>query len=186
MPKDALDLSPRWRGTYQLVAENASAQVEVSVKSPEIEQVLNVTSASDHHYVLVEKRLLSAQESRNKNLFFGKVSDMTGAGLNGIVLEMRWKNAAGDQKFPRTHRKQPLQTGWLLRVCAQPGEFMIQVVQGDYESDVAEGLKTDFTPSRPACYEVQFSVTGHRKRCSGGRQSRGVVPGGRVGAGRCG
>ena len=171
---------PALAGTYQLVAENASTQVTVSLKSPEVEQDLNVTSSSDYRYVLVEKRLLSAQESRNKNLFFGKVSDMTGAGLNGIVLEMRWKNAAADQKFPRTTTGSNLyKPDGYYEFVHTPGEFMIQVVQGDYESDVAEGLKTDFTPNRPACYEVNFQLQAMNQEAKAGG-IKGSVPGGRV------
>ena len=175
---------PALAGTYALTTEGASAEVTVSPESPVVRQDLTLTPPPTMRYVLVEKRLLPPEETGNRELFYGLVTNPAGEGMNGIELEMRWENAAPGTQFPRTQTgSDPFKPDGYYEFLHTKGTFMIQVVQGDYESDVAEGLETANVPGRegdPITYEVNFQLLPVGE---GGQESliRGSVPGGRAG-----
>ena len=53
-------------------------------------------------YAGIERRLLSAGETTDQNMFLGTVVDTEGQPLNGIKLQMSWEGAGADTQFPTT------------------------------------------------------------------------------------
>ncbi len=175
--------APGLAGTYHLDAENAGAQVTLSAQTPEVQQNLNADPGPNQRYILTEKRLLTADETGNRKLFFGMVTDMTGAGLSGIQLEMRWQNAAADTEFPRTKTgDNPYKPQGYYEFLHSPGVFEVSVVQGDFPSDVATQLVTDTVPGREGdniSYEINFQLQAMGQDVRAG-VIKGSVPGGRA------
>jgi hypothetical protein len=104
--------------------------------------------------------------------------------MNQIELEMRWANADPGTQFPRTLTgHDPFKPDGYYEFLHSKGDFMLQVVQGDYESDIVDGLDTANVPGRegdPITYEVNFQLL---PAGEGVRESviQGSAPGGRVG-----
>ena len=175
---------PALAGLYALVTQGASAEVAVTPDRPTAHHDLVRASVATMRYVVVEKRLLPPEETGNRDLFYGRVLDARGQGLNGITLEMRWENAAPGTRFPRTVTgSDPFKPDGYYEFFHTQGLFMIQVVQGDYESEIADGLETAHVPGREGehiTYEVNFQL---KPVGDAGNHSvvRGSVPGGRMG-----
>ena len=175
---------PALAGEYVIATEGATAIVTVSPDTPVVEQNLIIAAPSTYRYTVVEKRLLSEEETDNRELFYGTVTNELGEGMNGVELEMRWENADPDTQFPRTTSgRDPSKPAGYYEFLHSKGVFMLQVVQGDYESDIAEGLDTANVPGRegdPITYEVNFQLlpVGDDVRESA---IQGSIPGGRVG-----
>ncbi len=175
---------PTLAGVYLLSSMGTTVEVTVTPENPIVRQDLILTSPATMRYVVTEKRLLSPEETGEREMFFGKVLNAQGEGMNGIVLEMRWEKAAPDAQFPRTMTgSDPFKPDGYYEFIHTKGRFMIQVMQGDYESDVADGLETANVPGRegePITYEVNFQLTPvgeTNQQCA----IRGEAPGGRVG-----
>ena len=177
-------LRPGLAGTYILTTEQAMAAVTVSPEAPVVEQDLVIAPVPTMRYVVTQKRLLPAEETGNRELFYGVVSNVEGEGMNHVELEMRWGNAEPGTQFPRTQTgSDPSKPDGYYEFLHTKGEFMIQVVQGDYESDIADELDTANVPGRegdPITYEVNFQLSpvGDNARDS---VIAGSAPGGRVG-----
>lgn len=123
---------------------------------------LTVPAPPGMRYRVVTKRLLSRAETGNDRKFFGRVLDQAGNGLNGVQVEMAWANAAPGTQFPRqTTPRDPFKPAGNFEFLHSPGEFLLRVVQGDWPSDEADGLKTVNVPGRegdPITYEVNFQL----------------------------
>ena len=175
---------PTLAGTYVITTEGASAEVMVTPESPIARQDLTLAPPPTMRYTLIEKRLLPPEETGNREMFYGTVTNPAGQGMNGVELEMRWENAEPGTHFPRTQTgRDPFKPDGYYEFIHTKGTFMIQVVQGDYESDVADGLETAHVPGRegePITYEVNFQLLPVGE---GGQESviRGSAPGGRAG-----
>ena len=175
---------PALAGTYTLTTEGASAEVAVTPEAPVARQDLILAPPPTMRYVLVEKRLLPPEETGNREMFYGRVLNAAGEGMNGVELEMRWEHADPGTQFPRTQTgRDPFKPDGYYEFIHTKGTFMIQVVQGDYESDIADGLETAQVPGRegePITYEVNFQLLPVGE---GGKESaiRGSAPGGRAG-----
>ncbi|NOZ29094.1 MAG: carboxypeptidase regulatory-like domain-containing protein [Chloroflexi bacterium] len=144
---------------------------------------ITVPAPMGYMYAVVTKRLLPPEETQGRNVFYGRVLDPSGNGINGVLVEMRWVGADPDTDFPRVRTgHDPFRPPGSYEFVHTPGEFMIQVVQGDWESEVADGLKTTGIPGREGdaiTWEVNFQL----KPMSSGQASvvRGRVPGGAEG-----
>ena len=123
---------------------------------------VTVPAPPGYLYAVTTKRLLSREETQGRSLFFGRVFDAAGNGLNGITLEMRWTGAAPGTQFPRTRTgHDPFKPAGTYEFVHTRGEFMIEVVQGDWPSEVAEGLRTAGIPGREQeaiTWEVNFQL----------------------------
>ncbi|HEY64121.1 MAG TPA: carboxypeptidase regulatory-like domain-containing protein [Caldilineae bacterium] len=144
---------------------------------------ITVPAPVGYMYAVVTKRLLPPEETQGRNVFYGRVLDPSGNGINGVLVEMRWVGAEPGTEFPRVRTgHDPFRPPGSYEFVHTPGEFMLQVVQGDWESEVADGLKTTGIPGREGdaiTWEVNFQL----KPVSSGQASvvRGRVPGGREG-----
>ncbi len=172
------------------------AQGEYTVQSENREEAVSITGDGSYSvhielptpqgfvYRVVTKRLLPAAENRNRSLFFGQVLDQDGRPLNDIKLEMRWEGAAPGTRFPVVESghfvsKPPGYYEFLHTA----GVFSVRVVQGDWESEVADHLDTVNAPGqehRPVSYEINFQLLpkiapAHASKISG------KIPGGREG-----
>jgi protocatechuate 3,4-dioxygenase beta subunit len=175
-------------GTFRLEAAEGDQRVRVDgVTLDGFEsRTWNVTvpAPPGYLYAVITKRLLPPEETGGRRAFYGRVLDPSGNGINGILLEMRWVGAAPGTQFPRVRTgHNPFRPVGSYEFVHTPGEFMIQVVQGDWPSEIADGLKTTGIPGRegqPITWEVNFQLRPY----SAGRASiiRGQVQGGAEGA----
>jgi hypothetical protein len=120
------------------------------------------------------------------------VFDESGQPLNGIEVEMSWVGADSHAEFPRTITgKDPFKPAGYYEFIHTPGEFRLRITQGDWESDVADGLRTVAVPGREGdtvTYEVNFRLAGvglPTTGCTVEGHAPGLGPGRRV-AIRCG
>lgn len=178
---------PGVAGAYALATEGGGASANVNSTQPAASTDLVVPALAGQHYYLTSKRLLSKAESGNDSLFFGRVVDAENHGIKNIEMEMRWVNAAPGTSFPRTRTGQnpfkPDPDGYYDFLHSQ-GEFMVQVVQGDFPSDVAEQLVTTGIPGRegdPISYEINFQLRPLPVQTQAQSIVTGSIPGGRVG-----
>ena len=63
---------------------------------------LTAGAPAGYRYAVVNQRLLPAEETVNRSVFFGVVNDANGTPLNGIRVQMAWHGAASDSEFPVT------------------------------------------------------------------------------------
>jgi len=142
---------------------------------------LTTGTPAGYRYVVTRQRLLPEDETIGRRLFYGTVSDPTGSPLNGIKLQMAWHGAESGTKFPTTTTgHDPYKPTGHYEFINTPGVFSIQVIQGDWPSDVADDLDTANVPGRegqPITYEVNFQL---QSVGSLGRVD-GVVSGGKPG-----
>ncbi len=120
---------------------------------------VTVPPAAARRYRVVRKRLLSPQETGNDNLIFGQVLDEQGEPLDGVTVRLRWEGAAPGTAFPTVRSGQsPFKPRGYFEFIHTPGVFMVDVVDPEVDSEVAEGLVTADTPERrrPIAYEVVF------------------------------
>ncbi len=176
---------PRLAGSYAVITSQGSTTVELSIEKPLATVDISVLAEVEHRYVLTTKRLLPPEETDNRRLFYGRVTDANDQGMQDIELEMRWVNADPGTNFPRTRTgHDPFKPAGYYEFLHSPGEFMISVVQGDFESDVAEGLITDKVPGRegePITYEVNFQLQPVESEAPPRSIVYGSIPGGRIG-----
>ncbi len=175
---------PALAGEYVLTTEGATESVAVTPDDPVVEQNLTVATPATLRYTVVLKRLLPPDETGNREMFYGVVNDQQGEGMNGIELEMRWENADPNTEFPRTTTgRDPFKPVGYYEFIHTKGNFLIQVVQGDYESDIADDLETANVPGRegdPITYEVNFQLLPIGEDVSES-VIQGSIPGGRAG-----
>ena len=123
---------------------------------------LTIPAPAGFRYAVAEKRLLPREETGNRRIFYGVVTNAAGEPLNGIAVQMSWADAQPGTQFPRTATgKDPFKPAGYYEFLHTAGEFQLQVTQGDWESDVAAGLLTVNVPGRegdPITYEVNFRL----------------------------
>lgn len=141
---------------------------------------LSVPPASALRYEVTQKRLLSPAETGNDNRIFGLILDENGNAIDGVAVRMRWTGAAPDTNFPTVKSGQsPFKPRGYFEFIHTPGVFMIDILDPEIESALADGLVTADMPGhgRPIAYEVIF-----QRRSTGrtGNQSsvRGRIMGG--------
>lgn len=178
---------PAVAGVYALEAPGASGSASVGPLQPRATLDLIAPAPAGKRYFLTTKRLLSAEETQGRNLFYGRVVDADGKGIKNVEIEMRWTNAAPGAQFPRTRTGQnpfiPDPDGY-YEFLHSAGEFMVAVVQGDFPSDVAEQLLTAAAPGRAGdaiTYEVNFQLRAAGAPINAASRVSGNVPGGRAG-----
>ncbi len=177
---------PGVAGAYALAVAGGSALVTVDPERPLVTTDLTVAAPAGRRYFLTEKRLLPRSESGNDSLFFGRVVDEAGRGLRNIEMEMRWVNAGPGTTFPRTRTGQnpfkPDPDGYYDFFHSQ-GEFMVQVVQGDFPGETADGLITNL-PGREGeaiAYEVNYQLRAESAPVQAHSLVTGRIAGGRTG-----
>ena len=131
-------------------------------------------------YRVTEVTLLSPEETGNANLIFGQIFDQNGEPLNGVTVRMRWTGAAPDTRFPTVKSGQdPFKPPGYYEFLHTPGVFMVDVVDPEVESQVAENLVTADMPdrSRPISYRVNFQLQPKRTQLAQS-QIQGQILGG--------
>ena len=137
--------------------------------------------ATGYKYTVDKKRLLTPEETENRRLFYGVVTDVLGKPLNGIKVRMSWTGAAPGTNFPiKVTGSDPYKPAGYYEFLHTPGTFTLQVVEADWPADPADALDTAQMSGRegqPVTYEVDF-----RLQPSGGpAQVDGIINGGKAG-----
>ena len=149
------------QGIYTLTAGPLSQGLLWSNGWDAREVALRVPGAG-YLYRVAKRRLLPPEEGRGRHLLFGRVLDAEGKGLQGIAVEMRWTGALPGTRFPVVRTgSDPTKPSGYYEFLVTPGEFSLRVVQGDWASQVAEGLQTAHIPGyggEAASYEVDFCL----------------------------
>jgi hypothetical protein len=139
---------------------------------------LTARAPSSYRYAVTSQRLLPEDETAGRRIFYGVVSDQAGNPANGIQIEMSWHNADPGTEFPiRASGHDPYRPIGTYEFVHTPGLFRLQVVQGDWPSDVADNLDTASVPGRQGqaiAYEVNFRLQGG---AAGKARVDGVMPG---------
>jgi protocatechuate 3,4-dioxygenase beta subunit len=119
---------------------------------------LSTQSGSAYRYAVAERRLLPADENGGRSIFFGTVSDAQGNPLNGVRVRMSWEGAAPGTVFPvQTTGHDPYRPTGRYEFVHTAGMFALEVVQGDWPSDVVAGLDTTKVGGAVS-YEVDFQL----------------------------
>ncbi len=170
----------RAQGDYVLSAD--SVRVPVKVEDEDQYTVnLVLLSPATFVYKVVTKRLVPADENQGRSLFWGTVTDQNGNPLDGIRLEMRWQGASPDTSFPTaTTGSFVSKPRGYYEFLHSAGIFELQVIQGDWESEVADGLDTAHAPGQEGqsvSYEVNFRVLPVSSPAVSNSQVVGDIPG---------
>lgn len=149
------------QGIYTLTAGPLSQGLLWSNGWDAREVSLRVPGA-EYLYRVAKRRLLPPEEGRGRHLLFGRVLDAEGKGLQGVAVELRWTGALPGTRFPVVRTgSDPTKPAGYYEFLVTPGEFSLRVVQGDWASQVAEGLQTAHIPGyeeEAASYEVDFCL----------------------------
>ncbi len=173
-------------GRYVIDAGDGGVSAWVSPEELKTIVEIVLPESSELLYFLAEKRLLPPDETGNLRKFYGWVTDANGLGINNVELEMRWANADPGSSFPRTrtgqdrYRSNP--DGY-FEFLHSPGEFIIEVVEGDHASEVADRLFTADIPGRegdPITYEINFQLRYLVDDVLANSLVYGSIPGGRT------
>ncbi len=149
-------------GNYALAVEG-QARAEVQLADDETKTVeVVIPTPLKVEYQVVTKRLLPEEETAGRNIIYGRVTDEAGEPLDGILVEMSWNGAEPGTTFPttRTGADAGKPRGYFEFMTTR-GEFRLKVVQGDHDSQVADGLRTVGVPGRESgaiAYEVNFQL----------------------------
>ena len=143
---------------------------------------LTTGTAAGYRYQVAKKRLLPVEETNNRRIFYGIVADAADAPLNGVRVQMSWEGAAAETQFPvKVTGSDAYKPAGYYEFLHTPGTFTLQIIQGDWPADKADGLETANVPGReghPICYEVNFQL----QPISGTpAQVDGVIYGGQAG-----
>ncbi len=116
-----------------------------------------------YRYKVITRRLLPPEETMNRRLFYGQVLDEKGVPISGVKVMMTWTGAPPGTSFPIKVTGQVVgKPPGYYEFLHTPGEYQLLVVQGDWDSEVAEGLNTAHVPGRepgaPVTYEVNFQL----------------------------
>ncbi len=149
-------------GTYDLTAGDAAVS-GIRLNGQESRNVALVVSEDLlYGYEVITKRLLSPEETKGQYHLYGLVLDENGRPIDGVKIQMSWTGAKKGTVFPITSSGADVgkPRGYFEFIPTQ-GEFQLQVVQGDWDSQVADGLKTKGVPGwegQAIAYEVNFQL----------------------------
>jgi len=142
--------------------EQAAEQRDIHIDGSEDKtQNIVLPQAAAVRYQVTDKRLLSPQETGNENKIWGRVLDTEGKPLDGKTVRMRWTGANPDTNFPTlTSGQSPFKPRGYFEFIHTPGVFMLDVIDPEHESEVADNLITADMPgrSRPITYDVTFQL----------------------------
>ena len=142
--------------------EQATDRREIDIDGWEDEtQNISVPQAAKLRFEVKEKKLLSPQETGNENKIWGRVLDSDGNPLDGKTVRMRWTGAAPGTNFPTVKSGQsPFKPRGYFEFIHTPGVFLVDVVDPEHESAVADDLVTANLPnrSRPITYDITFQL----------------------------
>ena len=174
------------QGDYVLAVDGQ--RVPITIKGEDQYAVnIVVPSVPTFIYRVVTKRLVPPEENQGRSLFWGTVTDQHGDPLDGIKLEMRWEGAAAGTRFPTaTTGSFVSKPHGYYEFFHTAGLFEVRVVQGDWESDTADGLDTAHAPGQEGqvvSYEVNFQLQPLFSPSFSNSQVVGDVPGGEPGQG---
>ena len=151
------DLPP---GAYTVASADASASVKSDGKSA-YKADLVITSKDAYKYVVTKKALLSREEGACACAqgcgLIGDVVDSSGRPLPDVRLRVTWDGGSADVMTGSATSKAP---GHYEFACT-PGELAIAVAKGDWPSESATGLKTDWVPDHcygKVVYRVDFQL----------------------------
>jgi protocatechuate 3,4-dioxygenase beta subunit len=143
---------------------------------------LTAGTPSGYRYVVSKQRLLPQEETAGRRIFYGTVTDAAGEPLNEVKIEMSWHNAEPGTRFPvKSSGHDPFRPAGYYEFVHTPGVFRLNVVEGDWPSDVADNLDTANVSGRhgqPISYEVSFQL----QTVGSATQVDGMVPGAPQGA----
>lgn len=113
-------------------------------------------------YAVATQRLLPETETGGRRILYGVVTDVNGAGLSGVKVQMRWTDPAPGTQFPvEIAGSRPDKPSGYFELVTTPGVYALSIVDADWPSDVAEDLNTHAIPGRegqPISYEVNFRL----------------------------
>ena len=172
-------------GLYSLKAERLTVAYLALDGWSEQEFDLVLPRPPGYRYRVITKRLLPPEETFGRRLFYGRVFDPEGVPMSGVRVMMTWTGAPPGTRFPvKVTGSDPSKPPGYYEFTHTPGEFQLHVVQGDWDSEVAEGLNTAHVPGRepgaPVVYEVNFQLQPVGE--ASGAVVRGEMPG--VGEGK--
>ncbi len=148
--------------TYRLTAGDVTVE-HIRLDGRETKTVnLLVSQDLKYEYRVVTKRLLPPAETRERYRLYGRVLDENGRPIDGVKVRMTWTGAEPGAVFPTTTSGIDMgkPRGHYEFVPTQ-GEFQIKVIEGDWEGQVAEGLKTQDVLGREGqaiAYEVNWEL----------------------------
>ncbi|RLT37622.1 MAG: carboxypeptidase regulatory-like domain-containing protein, partial [Chloroflexi bacterium] len=161
--------------------EQASERRAIDIDGWEDEtQDIAVPQAAKVYYQVTSKKLLLPQETGNENKIWGQVLDTDGTPIDGKTVRMRWTGAAADTEFPTVKSGQsPFKPRGYFEFLHTPGVFMVDVIDPEHESAVADNLVTADMPnrSRPITYDITFQLVS-TARPAARSAIAGRVPGG--------
>lgn len=120
-----------------------------------------VPQAAAVRYQVTSKKLLSPQETGNDNQIRGQVLGADSVPLDGKIVRLRWTGASPDTNFPTvTSGQSPFKPRGYFEFIHTPGVFLVDVIDAEHESEVADNLVTADMPgrNRPITYEVTFQL----------------------------
>jgi len=161
--------------------EQATERRNIDIDGWENEtQDIAVPQAAAVRYQVASKRLLPPQETGNENKIWGRVLDTDGNPLDGKIVRMRWTGAAPETNFPTVKSGQnPFKPRGYFEFIHTPGVFLVDLLDPEHESDVADNLVTADMPtrSRPITYDITFQLVSTAKPAARSAIS-GRIPGG--------
>ena len=108
---------------------------------------LTAGAPTGYRYLVANQRLLAAAETADRTMFYGVVRDVNGVPFNGIKVQMAWHGAEPDIEFPvTTTGHDPYRPAGSYEFLHTQGRFALQIMQGDWPSDVADNLETAHVP----------------------------------------
>lgn len=149
-------------GVYELAAGDATAP-DIELDGRETRNVpLTISAGLKYVYRVATKRLLPPEETKDIYRIFGRVLDENGRPIDGVRVQMSWTGAKEGTIFPTATSGADMgkPRGYFEFIPSQ-GEFQLRVIQGDWETEVAEGLKTKDVPGQEGKainYEVTFQL----------------------------
>ncbi len=152
-------LSP---GTYRVrVQDTTSPALELDGWSTTMTN-LQLPAPTGLHYAVVNEQAAASATRR----IFGRVTDAQGTGLNQINIQMSWANPEPGTVFPtRLTGHDPAKPAGSYEFLASAGEFRVQVVQGDWPSEVSSPLNTSAVSGQAGssfAWQVDFQLVAER------------------------
>ena len=154
---------PLAAGSYELKATGAGSQlVQLDGETPATVDI-TVRSEQSFEYLIVMRRLLTRGENQGRHAFFGTVLDEAGNPVNGVRLQMAWKDAEPGTVFPiAVSGADPGKPRGYFEFIHTGGEFTLRVLDQPWRAQAAEDLRTVGLPGQiqteTVSYEIVFQL----------------------------